>query len=240
MDPLDWSWRVQAACLLCAVMHQTLGICWAISYVRQLEFMLKRKGKLDSRQHLSIQDFIDRIPKDKNLLYPEDGGAVDFTKLGIYLLNHGTLLESECPLTECVDGTVQPGDERPRLRPKKLVIHSTDQYFLLYGYEKGREKFHSKLEKLIKKKGLASLRIPVYESYDYLEGKDVFFPTDAEWNSPTPLNGHILVAVGCHRETDENRFLFLECQEFYGPEICDEGYVRIYADVITHFVEMDV
>lgn len=41
--------------LLCAVIVQLMGICWAISLVRQLEFLLKKNNKMPIDKHLSIQ-----------------------------------------------------------------------------------------------------------------------------------------------------------------------------------------
>ncbi|KAF3494961.1 hypothetical protein DY000_02057864 [Brassica cretica] len=62
--------------LLCAVIVQLMGICWAISLVRQLEFLLKKNNKMPIDKHLSIQDRRLRYhPEDldvfnlENLLY---------------------------------------------------------------------------------------------------------------------------------------------------------------------------
>ncbi|KAF2618849.1 hypothetical protein F2Q68_00042242 [Brassica cretica] len=58
------TWRKFKPSLLCPVMKQTKSTCYAIAYVRQLEFHFKLNKKMRLDEHLSIQDFINLIPKD--------------------------------------------------------------------------------------------------------------------------------------------------------------------------------
>ncbi|KAG2300936.1 hypothetical protein Bca52824_037408 [Brassica carinata] len=70
-----------------------MRICWAISFVSQLEFLMP------ILQHLSIQDFINRL---------------------------GTLLQRECDLTECVTNSIDPSYNRPRYHSLTLDVYSSE------------------------------------------------------------------------------------------------------------------
>ncbi|KAF3575178.1 hypothetical protein F2Q69_00063507 [Brassica cretica] len=86
--------------LLCAVIVQLMGICWAISLVRQLEFLLKKNNKMPIDKHLSIQ-----FPRNYFFgLMVELKSNDSF----IYLKEIGVLLEEECILDqpERVNGSV--------------------------------------------------------------------------------------------------------------------------------------
>lgn len=109
------SWRKTEPTLLCPVMKQKKSTCYAIA----LEFHLKLKKKMPLDQHLSIQDFINLIPK--GYLNAEDGSLmVDaFHVLSIFEKN-GILLEKDCQLTESLVDVVCE-DKVSHLN--KLVLH---------------------------------------------------------------------------------------------------------------------
>ena len=98
------TWRKQQPSFLCPVMSQKKSTCYAIAYVRQLEFHLKLHNRMPQDQHLSIQDFINRIPKE--YLGADGELIVDSSRVLPILVEKGILLERDCPLTERIDDTV--------------------------------------------------------------------------------------------------------------------------------------
>ncbi|CAH8382342.1 unnamed protein product [Eruca vesicaria subsp. sativa] len=178
------TWRQKKPRLLCPVMKQKKSTCYAIAYVRQLEFHLK--------EHLSIQDFLNQILKS-------------------YLLEDGSLnVDSSFVLL--------PG---LRFKAKEITQHklyfegcleSQDEY----------DKFHAiLLQKL--KKGVLS---------------EIYFPTKNEMAGNTERYGHVMVCTG-HNYDRLNR-LYYELQEVAGVKVCDQGFVRVYADLVYQFIEMVV
>lgn len=110
--------------------------------------------------------------------------------------------------------------------------------------------------------GCVAARIVVYPSYLKLEGKvkssyiyiyiwiyvhvhctyqsyfeqDIYYPTKYELDCLEP-GGHVVLLT--HYAYDANRRLYYQFQETAGVEVCDEGYAYVYADLVTHFLEID-
>lgn len=236
-DSMEFTWLKEKPYLLCAVIKQIMAICWAIAFVRQLESVLKNKWLMPLTEHLSIQDFIDRIPKRR---LRSDGAAISLREVGFYLQKFGVLLESECRLAspERIFGVINRRDKRLRRCPKTVEVHSLRVYLYKYKEDafKGYGIFHSRLQTLIKESGLVSVNFLSYESYWQEKGKGIFFPTEEEMNSPLPTCGHVILAAGSSH--DENGNLYYLCQESGGTEFGFDGYSRVYANLINAYVEM--
>ncbi|WZZ83603.1 hypothetical protein YC2023_104175 [Brassica napus] len=125
--------------LLCAVIVQLMGICWAISLVRQLEFLLNKNNKMSIDKHLSIQ----------KLFLWSDGGVKSNDSF-IYLKEFGVLLEEECILDqpEHVNGSVDSvSDRRLRYHPEDLDVFNLENLLYNRGDEAYGE-FHSSIQNL--------------------------------------------------------------------------------------------
>lgn len=119
---MEFTWLKEKPYLLCAVIKQIMAICWAIAFVRQLESVLKNKWLMPLTEHLSIQDFIDRIPKRR---LRSDGAAISLREVGFYLQKFGVLLESECRLAspERIFGVINR-------RVSNIQYHTCHNFFL--------------------------------------------------------------------------------------------------------------
>ncbi|KAJ4889874.1 hypothetical protein Rs2_29622 [Raphanus sativus] len=227
------SWRKTEPTLLCPVMKQKKSTCYAIA----LEFHLKLKKKMPLDQHLSIQDFINLIPK--GYLNAEDGSLmVDaFHVLSIFEKN-GILLEKDCQLTESlVDVVCEDKKNCLRYHAKLVKLHKLNP--------EGKDnvttlEYHTFHDNLIKhlKKGVLAVGLTIYPSYSKLKNKEIYYPTKAEWNGKTESYAHVMVCTGHNYDAKKN--LFYEFQESAGVKVCDRGYVKIYADLVYQFVEMVV
>ncbi|CAN6902273.1 unnamed protein product [Brassica oleracea] len=125
--------------LLCAVIVQLMGICWAISMVRQLEFLLKKKNKMSIDKRLSIQ----------KLFLWSDGGVKSNDSF-IYLKEFGVLPEEECILyqPELVNDSVDSvSDRRLRYHPEDLDVFNLENLLYNRGDEAYGE-FHSSIQNL--------------------------------------------------------------------------------------------
>ncbi|XP_009118009.1 uncharacterized protein LOC103843061 [Brassica rapa] len=226
------TWRKQQPSFLCPVMSQKKSTC----YVRQLEFHLKLHNRMPQDQHLSIQDFINRIPKE--YLGADGELIVDSSRVLPILVEKGILLERDCPLTERIDDTVsEETKDCTRYYAKKVNKHMLHPGGNRMETLKKYELFHADLiEKL--KGGVVSVGVSVYPSYSKLKHKQIYYPTKDELAGKTEHYAHVMVCTA--HDYDNMKRLVYEFQESAGAEVCDEGYVRIYADQVNYFVEMEV
>ncbi|KAJ0236252.1 hypothetical protein HA466_0255880 [Hirschfeldia incana] len=154
---MEFTWTLEKPYLLCGIMKQILGICWAIAYVRQLEFLLKKNWMLHFSDHLSIQDFVDHVPKHR---LSWTGGCKSLEYVGDVLVVYGVCLEKECPLEspERIDGSINPKDTGERFRPKSLSVILLADLIRYHGDAyAGYNEFHDDLQQLIRKEGVASV-----------------------------------------------------------------------------------
>ncbi|KAH0866301.1 hypothetical protein HID58_083512 [Brassica napus] len=163
------TWRKQQPSFLCPVMSQKKSTCYAIAFVRQLEFHLKLHNRMPHDQHPSIQDFINLIPK--HYLDADGELIVDAARVLSIFVKKGILLERDCPLTERIDGTVSEETDCTRYYAKKVTKHMLHPGRSRMATQKKYELFHADLiEKL--KGGVVAVGVSVYPSYSNLKHKD--------------------------------------------------------------------
>lgn len=231
---MHFSWRLVVPCLLRDIMTQGNDICWAIAFVRQFEFLLKKNHRMDKDEdHLSVQYFINNTPK-QFMEKKGYGGIMDITCLPSVLLDHGTVLEKHCPLSETLQVTRFNADEGVTVyKPSKVRVRS------LYDKEFKDDvdrfhRFHGSLIHQIEV-GCATARIPIYPSYYKLKGKEIYCPSKAELKKDE-LHGHIVLFTGY--SCDEYNKVYYQFQETAGTSVGDEGYHYVYADFVEVYVEM--
>ncbi|KAH0866400.1 hypothetical protein HID58_083611 [Brassica napus] len=225
--------------LLCAVIVQLMGICWAISLVRQLEFLLNKNNKMSIDKHLSIQVF------PKKLFLWSDGGVKSNDSF-IYLKEFGVLLEEECILDqpEHVNGSVDSvSDRRLRYHPEDLDVFNLENLLYNRGDEAYGE-FHSSIQNLLRGEGVRLFQFVYLAMIAILEPmpnpvERTFTPQPlASWVVLSPMMDitclllELLVIVMASSS--------IQCQDSYMPDFADNGYSLIYADLVTEYVEMTV
>ncbi|CAH8290705.1 unnamed protein product [Eruca vesicaria subsp. sativa] len=228
--------------LLSPVMRQVLGICWAISLVRQLEFRLKKAGKMPIGKHLSIQDLVNRVPWK----YLEPFlGCFNIDRCARYLYRFGVLLEQECPLTPLSKALVHPQDTRPRYHPASFhVYHLSDVLLSLEGdvepweAQAAYDNFHHSIQQMLRNGEIVTVRILTYPSYSGSYGQSNGQQIYAPYPQEMAVCGHFLTAIGWGY--DKSGWLFYQCQESAGPYFAADGYSLIYAGNITSYIEMTV
>ncbi|CAF2115556.1 hypothetical protein Bca4012_096805 [Brassica carinata] len=163
------------------------------------------------------------------------GGIMDIYDLPKVLLDHGTVLEKHCPLSETLQVTRLDADEKVTVyRPSKVRVRSLcDKEF-----EDDVDRFHRFHGSLVHQieVGCAAARIPIYPSYAKLKGKEIYCPSKAELKKDE-LHGHIVLftGYGC----DENNKVYYQFQETAGTSVGDQGYHYVYADFVEMYVEME-
>ncbi|KAF3498929.1 hypothetical protein DY000_02057686 [Brassica cretica] len=226
------SWRKKKPKWLCSIIYQFKMICWAIDLIRHYEFRLKHRGLLPLEEHLSIQDFINNTPKH----YLDEDGAliVDLSLAAKVLKGKDVLLERDCKLTESLYDAPLSDPDLERFIPADVKVHM--MYANRYSdFDQDRsDVFNADLCKHLKG-GCVAARITVYPSYNLLKGKEIYYPTNEEVHGLVP-NGHVVLLT--HYGFDAEDRLFYQFQESYGVETCDKGYAYVYADLVTHFVDM--
>ncbi|KAL0884922.1 hypothetical protein Bca101_008904 [Brassica carinata] len=160
-------------------MKQAKSTCYAIAYVRQMEFLLKLSKRMHIDEHLSVQDFINYM--HKNLLDCDGALVVDASLVVSILKEKGMLLEKDCPLSESFNRTLfEDVKNRPRFFAKEVTMHK------LYDDESSKvtpqkyDAFHVDLIQHLKW-GVVAVGLTVYPSYAKL--KVIMRRLDAEGNS---------------------------------------------------------
>ncbi|XP_009117918.1 uncharacterized protein LOC103842985 isoform X1 [Brassica rapa] len=253
------SWRKKRPRLLCSIIIQIRAICWAIAFIRHYEFKLKLLGQMPLEEHLSIQALINHTPK--RYLKADGTFTEDLSVLARVLQVNGTLLDRDCPLTERLDQA--PIDDSvsvfirvlsffhfflsssavflfflqnlQKFIPTKVRVHSIYPKRNSNFSQRRSDAMNAQLVKHVRG-GCVAARIVVYPSYLKLEGKDIYYPTKYELDCLEP-GGHVVLLT--HYAYDANRRLYYQFQETAGVEVCDEGYAYVYADLVTHFLEID-
>ncbi|XP_022564010.1 uncharacterized protein LOC106414942 isoform X6 [Brassica napus] len=164
------------------------------------------------------------------------GGIMDIYDLPKVLLDHGTVLEKHCPLSETLQVTRLDADEKVTVyRPSKVRVRSLcDKEF-----EDDVDRFHRFHGSLVHQieVGCAAARIPIYPSYAKLKGKEIYCPSKAELKKDE-LHGHIVLftGYGC----DENNKVYYQFQETAGTSVGDQGQVAAdgYGIQITTIMEV--
>ncbi|CAN7096506.1 uncharacterized protein LOC103842985 isoform X3 [Brassica rapa] len=227
------SWRKKRPRLLCSIIIQIRAICWAIAFIRHYEFKLKLLGQMPLEEHLSIQALINHTPK--RYLKADGTFTEDLSVLARVLQVNGTLLDRDCPLTERLDQAPIDDSNLQKFIPTKVRVHSIYPKRNSNFSQRRSDAMNAQLVKHVRG-GCVAARIVVYPSYLKLEGKDIYYPTKYELDCLEP-GGHVVLLT--HYAYDANRRLYYQFQETAGVEVCDEGYAYVYADLVTHFLEID-
>ncbi|RID48492.1 hypothetical protein BRARA_I05001 [Brassica rapa] len=184
-------------------------------------------------EHLSIQALINHTPK--RYLKADGTFTEDLSVLARVLQVNGTLLDRDCPLTERLDQAPIDDSNLQKFIPTKVRVHSIYPKRNSNFSQRRSDAMNAQLVKHVRG-GCVAARIVVYPSYLKLEGKDIYYPTKYELDCLEP-GGHVVLLT--HYAYDANRRLYYQFQETAGVEVCDEGYAYVYADLVTHFLEID-
>ncbi|XP_010423368.1 PREDICTED: uncharacterized protein LOC104708486 [Camelina sativa] len=160
------------------VLYKRERLSWAFAIIRQFESLLKTKNMLEPDVYLSVQDLINKTPKE--YMYG-DGDIIKLKWAPWALLNCGIVTEERCPLTFALD-VVGPtcGPEVPVYRLRKVTIVRKAEVVVVEGDE-----VEGTWRMMIKNKlSVAPFAASVlcFSSYNNnLGGKDVCKPTEEEW-----------------------------------------------------------
>ncbi|XP_010463637.1 PREDICTED: uncharacterized protein LOC104744308 [Camelina sativa] len=224
------TWRDTAPHILPPVVIQLGDTCWAVSYIHQMEATVRLQPNLNLPvdQHLSIQEFINILPRG----YREYHGTIHGSSYAIDTLTRlGTVLDTVCPLTFALD---TPGRTPQHPRVKRFYLAEMDPHYLAW-YQHEYEEFGSDLfEHLLEERAKitpVTIRIPSCGSFETCATMGtVYDPSDDELAYANMMEyGHFLLLLG---PVIIDGVPCWECQDSSGYSVNGRVYIRRKCEAI--------